>query len=301
MAKRVPMLPRGYTRASNYLFDSDDDTPMPELPVRTINHPAHAGCISPPPPKPVNSAAAPMTKAVASASIAKLSITGQPKPPPKRPAVHMQPNTSYRPLAAAPVPKPVKGSWRDVQPILRHDLEYGLLPISTGYHHVVDGALWRSVAIKEEASMRWPEWGRGIVDLRPHDHAPMVADRMDAVSLLRHAVEEATRIIKMVPCEHKIGMCKCPYDRFMLYQDDNTEWQPWLMCLLVSTRTREGSFFLEAGLIYEFERSSMNIENNINWLRSCDYGGEGPRDERDAREEHFVYVAVAPKSRYTAS
>ena len=286
MAKRAPMLARGYTRASNYLFDSDDDTPMPELPVRTINHPAHAGCISPPPPKPVNSAAAPMTKAVASASIAKLSITGQPKPPPKRPAVHMQPNTSYRPLAAAPVPKPAKGCWRGVEPV-RHALEYARPPISTGYHHVVDGALWRSVAVKEKARMRWPVWGRGIVDLRPHGPAPM-----DAGRLLRHAVEEAKRIIKMVACEHKIGMCKCPCERFMFYQSDEAAWQPWLMCLLGSTCTREGSFFLEASLIYEFEKSNRNI--NINLNKSCDYGGEGPRAEEDAQEEHFVYLAVTP-------
>ena len=63
MAKRAPMLSRGYTRARDYLFDSDDDTPVPELPVRTISHPAQPGCISPPPPKRVTSTAAPMTKA----------------------------------------------------------------------------------------------------------------------------------------------------------------------------------------------------------------------------------------------
>ena len=60
--------------------------------------------------------------------------------------------------------------------------------------------------------------GRGIVDLRPHGRAPMVADR-----LLRHAMDEARRIIKMVACEHKIGMCKCPYERFMFYQSDDAE------------------------------------------------------------------------------
>ena len=116
---------------------------------------------------------------------------------------------------------------------------------------------------------------------------------MVAGRLLRHAIEEAKRIINMVACEHKIGMCKCPYEKFMFYQDDEAEWQPWLMCLLGSTCNREGSFFLEASLIYEFERSNTNIENNINWLKSCDYGGEGPRAEEDADEEHFVYLAVA--------
>ena len=249
------MLSRGYTWASRYLFDSDDDAPLPKRPAININHPAHADCISPPPPKPVNSAAAPKTKAVASASIAKFSMTRQPKRPPKRPAVHMQPNTSYR-----PVPKPAKGAWRDVVPYMRHR-EYDPPPISIGYHHVNDGALWRTVAVREQASMRWPAWGRGIVDLRKHG-----LDPKDARSLFRHALEEAMCIIQMVPCEHKIGMCKCPFERFILYQDDNTEWRPWLMCLLASTRTREGAFFLEAGLIYEFERSSTSIENNVNWL-----------------------------------
>ena len=69
MTKHAPKLARGYTRAGIYLFDSDDDTPVPELPVSTINHPAHPGGISPPPLKWVVSAAAPMTKAVASASM----------------------------------------------------------------------------------------------------------------------------------------------------------------------------------------------------------------------------------------
>ena len=48
------------------------------------------------------------------------------------------------------------------------------------------------------------------------------------VALLRHAVKEAKRIIRMTACEHKVGMCKCPYDRFMLYQDDESSWQPWV-------------------------------------------------------------------------
>ena len=30
---------------------------------------------------------------------------------------------------------------------------------------------------------------------------------------------EAKRIIRILACEHKVGMCKCPYDGFMLYQD----------------------------------------------------------------------------------
>ena len=98
----------------------------------------------------------------------------------------------------------------------------------------------------------------------------------------------------MVPCEHKIGMCQCPHERFMFYQSDETDWQPWLMCLLASTWTREGSFFLEASLIFEFERTNTSIHNNINWLKSCDFGGEGPRAVHGQLQEHFVYLAVTP-------
>ena len=117
---------------------------------------------------------------------------------------------------------------------------------------------------------------------------------MVAGRLLRHAMGEAKRIIRIIACEHKVGMCKCPYDRFMLYQDDEASWQPWVMCLLASTTSREGSFFLEASLIYSLENDYTNIDHNINWLRSCDYGGEGPRLAADADEEHFVYLAVRP-------
>ena len=51
---------------------------------------------------------------------------------------------------------------------------------------------------------------------------------------------------------------------------------------------------MEASLIYESERGSTNIEHNINWLKSCDYGGEGPRADGEAHEEHFVYLAARP-------
>ena len=51
---------------------------------------------------------------------------------------------------------------------------------------------------------------------------------------------------------------------------------------------------MEAALIYELERGRTNIAHNINWVKSCDYGGEGPRTEAEAHEEHFVYVAVKP-------
>ena len=82
----------------------------------------------------------------------------------------------------------------------------------------------------------------------------------------------------------------------MLYQDGESSWQHWVMCLLGSTTTREGSFFLEASLIYSLENDHTNIGHNINWVRSCDYGGEGPRLAGEAHEEHFVYLAVRPIS-----
>jgi hypothetical protein len=161
-------------------------------------------------------------------------------------------------------------------------------PISTGHHHVLDGALWRNVAIKEKSKMPWPFWGRGIVDLRPIGR-PMVAGR-----LLRHAINEAKRIVRQTPCQHKVGMCKCSYERFMMYQHDEAEWQPWVLCMLATTTTREGAFFLEASLILEFEKWTQNHQNNINWIRSCDYGGEGPNPPADAHAEHVVYLAVRP-------
>ena len=288
MAKSAPMLSRGYTRAHARIFDSDDDTAVDELPVRTINHPAHSEWISPPPQRRVSSAAAPMTNAVASASMVQLSIRGQPKPPPTRPPVHMQPNTSHQPASAVSAPRPPKGGWRYMGH-MQTPIAYVRPPISTGYDHVVDGAAWRCVEIKQKARMLWPSWGCGIVDLRPYSRAQMVAGK-----LLRHAMYEAHRIIRMTACEHKIGMCRCPHARFMFYQSVESSWQPWVMCLLGNTTTREGAFFLEASLIYEIERSSTNIDNNINWLKSCDYGGEGPRAAAEASEEHVVYLAVSP-------
>ena len=80
----------------------------------------------------------------------------------------------------------------------------------------------------------------------------------------------------------------------MFYQSDESSRQPWVLCLLASTNTREGSFYFEASLIYELEATRTNIDLNINWLKSCEYGGEGPRGEDDAHEVHFVYLAVRP-------
>ena len=170
---------------------------------------------------------------------------------------------------------------------MQHPIAYARPPISTGFHHVADGAPWRSVAIKEQ-KRPWPLWGRGIVDLRP------IGRQMVAGRLLRHAISEATRIISQVPCHHKVGMCKCSFERFMMYQHDESEWQPWVLCMLATTTTREGAFMMEASIILEFEKSTKNHNNNINWIKSCDYGGEGPKAPADAHAEHVVYLAVLP-------
>ena len=98
----------------------------------------------------------------------------------------------------------------------------------------------------------------------------------------------------MAPCEHKIGMCKCPLERYMFYQAGDARWQPVLVCLLGCTSTREGAWFLEASLIMVTERGRINIDNNINWTTSKDYGGEGPVRGDLAHTEHFVYIALKP-------
>ena len=111
---------------------------------------------------------------------------------------------------------------------------------------------------------------------------------------MRHAAREAVRMINWVPCEHKIGMCRCPYDRWQLYWQPKSRFKPWLLCLLATTATREGAFYLEACLIMQLESRDINMANNYNWTTSCDYGGEGPKPEEDALAEHFVYLAVIP-------
>ena len=174
-------------------------------------------------------------------------------------------------------------------PVAAHLMPFPRPPISKGYDHVGDGQLWRTIAVPQHGRKPWPMWGRGVVDLRPPCHSTMVVGR-----LMRHALRETRRIIKMVACEHKIGMCICPYERFMFYQEPDARWDPWLMCLLGSTNTREGSWFLEASLILQLEINSVNIDNNINWTRSCDYGGEGPTAADNSHVEHFVYLAVKP-------
>jgi hypothetical protein len=304
MAGDAPKLARGYTRAGRYLFDSDDDTPVPALPVATIPAvQAPPDCISPPPRKRATVTEFPMANAVASA-MKRESVLPKPPlaaPPPVRRGELDIRAYGTRTFSAAPAPKPAKGLWREFHsdryrqgPPKR---AYPRPPISTGQFNVVqDGAPWRTILVKEKAKEPWPKWGRGVVDLRGHGRVPLVAGR-----ILRHAIAEASRIIRMTACEHKVGMCKCPHARFMFYQSNEADWQPWLLCLLASTNTREASFYLEASLIYEFEATSTNIDGNYNWLRSCDYGGEGPRCAEDANEVHYVYLAVMPSNNPSAS
>ena len=76
---------------------------------------------------------------------------------------------------------------------------------------------------------------------------------MVAGRLLRHALRAAIHLIRGIPCEHKVGMCRCPYDRFNYYQEDDSQWSPWLLALLASTTTREGAYMMEASLILQLE------------------------------------------------
>ena len=54
---------------------------------------------------------------------------------------------------------------------------------------------------------------------------------------------------------------------------------------------------MEASLIYQLEQKAVNIEHNINWTTSCDYGGEGSNCDDEAHLEHYVYLAVKPLPR----
>ena len=158
--------------------------------------------------------------------------------------------------------------------------------LSSGYDNNGDGAAWRELAVAENAWRPWTEWDRGICDVRPYK--PMVVGR-----LIRHAFERCKKILRSAPCEHKIGMCRCPKTRFMFYQESET-WVPEMMFLIGSTSTREGAFFMEAAMIWKMEDEELNIDHNINYHVSLDKGGEGPRLEAEMHNEHFVYIAVKP-------
>ena len=57
---------------------------------------------------------------------------------------------------------------------------------------------------------------------------------------------------------------------------------------------------MEASLILQLADKAVNIENNMNWTTSCDYGGEGPNPREEAHLEHYVYLALKPLPRRLA-
>ena len=82
---------------------------------------------------------------------------------------------------------------------------------------------------------------RGVMDLRPE--VPLVA-----CEILRNAITEAVKMIREVPCEHKIGTCRCPFEQYQTYQGLH-QWKPWILALLESTATRGEADMLEAAII----------------------------------------------------
>ena len=151
---------------------------------------------------------------------------------------------------------------------------------------------WKELFVDQNPNTSWREWGRGIADLRPEDpYFEMVAGRK-----MRHAMDKAEEMIEMAPCEHKIGICYDPYKRFVGYQKADRKWQPWLLGLLALTKTQDGAQMLAASIIYELERSGLNIDRNYNYTINMTYGGEdeyttGPYDRP---EPHWVYIALKP-------
>ena len=107
---------------------------------------------------------------------------------------------------------------------------------------------------------------------------------------MRHAVAQAMKMVGSVACEHHIGMCHCPYERFNLYQEPNSQWRPSLIALLASTQTEEGASILEDSLVLHFECTAVNIEHNYNWKTGSAYRYEGPSES--GPHYHFVYIAV---------
>ena len=211
---------RGYTRALAYLFDSDDEAPMPKPHLPLSRHP-------PPTRQPVRSAeSARIAEPARSAESARTAKHCTERLHPYEPAtqrvrsavpatVHALvappprlPQPPRAPAASAPQPKPAKGCMRmpPHQDLVMPGMQWHMPPISDGYDNVGDGAPWRNIAVGQYARRKWPTWGRGVTDLRPIERSVMVAGR-----LLRHALNEATRMIGQVPCEHKIGICRCPH------------------------------------------------------------------------------------------
>ena len=185
---------RGYTRAADYLFDSDDDAPMPK-PHLPLN-------LHPPPPKQrcqVESARSAESARIAKHCTERLHLTNplhnesaQPCLPQCMNLLHHHPrlyqSPTRAPAASASKPKPAKGCMRipPHQDPVKPGRQWPMPPISEGVDNVGDGAPWRSIAVGQYHKMSWPLWGRNVTDLRPKTSSVMVASR-----LLRHALETA--------------------------------------------------------------------------------------------------------------
>ena len=269
---------------------------------------AKASIMLTPPPKqpPARSA-----RSAGSAPMAKAQSSMTPKPPHKQQSAGSAPSAhplrTYTvscilqpPLMEVPKQKPTKGYKKAEPRHLPPAVPWPRPAISKGFG--ADGIwrplydeLWRNVAVHQYDGKLWPTWGRGVTDLRGRSWCPTSGAPMTAGRLMRHAMSEATKMIQMVKCEHKIGMCRCPYERFRYYQESGS-WNPWLMALLASTSTREAACIMEASLILHLETASVNIRRNYNWTISSDYGGEGRTIQGDEHRQHYVYVALKPAS-----
>ena len=222
-AAMMPQLSRGYSRAADYFFDSDDEVPMPK-PHPAVSAQLLGGKSLHPPPKQlrVSAVSSPMAKGI------EKTITADPRqyyPKRMHPYRQLAPQAFRLPVPATvhelvapqpPVvsahPKPAKGCNRillDRRSPLNEGAPWPKPRVSSGFDNVGDGAPWRSIAVAQYNKKPWPTWGRGVTDLRHRARSAMVAGR-----LLRHAVQTAIRMIRDTRCEHKIGMCRCPYDRF---------------------------------------------------------------------------------------
>ena len=108
---------------------------------------------------------------------------------------------------------------------------------------------------------------------------------------LRNAVSAAERILRLHPCEFKFGMARLLGQRWLMYQDsDSDKWRPTHLFLLAEVCGREAAGYMEAALIVQFIDFGTDPELNIN-LQNHDYGGTGPRAEEFMHHKHFVYLA----------
>ena len=118
-----------------------------------------------------------------------------------------------------------------------------------------------------------------------------------------HAVHEAMRMIREVPCEHHVGMCRCPYERYEFYwrPDSRRPFKPWVMALLACTSTLEGAIMMQAGIMYHIEATRLNRANSYNCMtcdeNSADFGAEDVNlKSHAAHRQHYVYIALKPLS-----